>query len=197
MTGLETLRFELDEELMKARDVLAARHAQEGPASGHGLEAVIAGATLGVSKKTWLLPGKREQNCVLLRGADAERRHASRPYRVVPPGEDPVQRARMAVGLGQEGESALVFLGTGSLSYGEVIEALSLASLTGAQVCFVVSWYQGEGPFAAQLPVEPAALAQGLGLASEVVDGRDAVAVRNAVKGTMPRLVQANLRGRA
>lgn len=198
MTGLDTLRLDLeDAELQKAEAQLKAVHATEGVASGQGLEALIAGATLGVSKKTWLLPGRRERNCALLRGASADRLTATRPYRVLPPGNSPDQRALQAVGLGLSGDPALVFLGSGSLSYGAALEALNLAASQGSQVCFVVSWYQGDGPFAAQLSVEPSVLAGSLGLATATVDGRNAAAVREAVNGPLPRLVQANLGGRA
>ena len=197
MTGLETLRVELDEgtELQAAESRLRAHHS--GVADGQGLEAIIAGATLGVSKRTWLLPGRRERACALLRGADADRLDATRPYRVLPAGDSPAQRALQAVGLALVGDPVLVFLGSGSLSYGAALEALALAAAQQAQLCVVVSWYQGEGPFAQQLPVEPAALASSLGLATAVVDGRDAVAVQAAVNGPLPRLVQCNLRGRA
>jgi TPP-dependent pyruvate/acetoin dehydrogenase alpha subunit len=199
MTGLETLRLELDEdpELRGAMDLLKAHHATEGVVSGAGLESIIAGATLGVSKKTWILPGLREKACGLLRGASADRLQATRPYRVLPPGESPAQRALSGVGLSLTGDPVLVFLGTGSLSYGAALEALSLAVTQKAPVCFVVSWYEGEGPFAPQLSADPSVVAGSLGLSTAVVDGRDAAAVRAAVSGPLPRLVQANLRGRA
>lgn len=184
----------IDQELQAAVALLKANH--DAVVGGQGLEAVIAGATLGVSKKTWLLPGRRERHCALLRGITADRLNASRPYRVVPPGELPAQRALQAVGMALTGEPALVFLGGGSLSYGTALEALNLAASQKAQVCFVVSWYEGDGPFARQLPVDPAVLAESLGLSTAVVDGNDADAVRAAVNGPLPRLVQANLKGK-
>ena len=64
-----------------------------------GLEALVAGVVLGVPKKTWLVPGPREAGCALLRGAGADRLGASKPWRVVPAGEDPANRALVAVGI--------------------------------------------------------------------------------------------------
>ena len=165
--------------------------------SGRGLEAIIAGATIGAGRKTWLLPGPRERACALLRGCSPERLDQARPYRVVPPGPSPAQRALQAVGLSLCGDRALAFLGTNSVSYGSFLEALNLAALHQANVTFVVSWYVNEGPFATQLAVSPAAIARGFGLAAEAVDGTDAAAVRDAVAGlTGGGVVEARLVGR-
>ncbi len=177
---------------------LRAFHAREGAVvSGRGLEPVVAGATLGVSKKTWLLPGRRERGCALLRGCPADRLDQARPYKVVPAGESPVARALQAVGLaGTDG--ALVWLGTGSVSYGGFAEALSLTKLWNARVTFVVSWYVGEGPFAPQLAASPAALAAAMWLPAVTVDGADAEAVRAAVAGLKGQgVVVAEVRGKA
>lgn len=155
---------------------------QPGVVTGRGLEPLIVGATLAVPKKTWLLPGRRERGCALLRGAAPDRVDEARPYRVLPPGPSPVARALQAVGMaGKDG--ALCFLGTGSVGYGAFSEALSLTSTLDARVVFVVSWYLGEGPFAAQLSTNPARLAEGLGLKATTVDGGDAERVRAAVAG--------------
>lgn len=173
----------------------AFHQADASVVSGRGLEAIVAGATLAVSRKVWLLPGRRERACALLRGCPADQLDVARPWRVVPPGPSPIARALYAVGLA-EGDGALVFLGTGSVSYGGFAEALSAAKAGGAAVRFVVTWYTGEGPFAPQLAVSPAELARGFGLPATVVDGTDAAAVHAAVAalGT-GGLVQAELRG--
>jgi hypothetical protein len=183
--------------LRDAVATLSAWHASLSDVrAGRGLEPLIAGATLGVSRKTFLLPGPREIGCGLLRGVAPDRLRAARPWRVLPPGTDPAQRALQAVGIAMSGEPALVFLGMGSLAYGAAQEALSLAVLHRAPVCFVVGWYEGEGPFAPPLPVGPATLALALGIDAVEVDGTDAAAVCVAVAGSGPRLVEARLRGR-
>jgi pyruvate dehydrogenase E1 component alpha subunit len=190
---MEAVAMETDP-LAEATARLAAFHAEQGAVSGRGLEALIAGATLGVSKKTWLLPGRRERGCAILRGCAAERVDEARPYRVVPPGESPAARALYGVGLALAGDPALVFVGSGSASYGAFLEALNLAALRKAPVTFVVAWYTNAGPFATQLAGSPAAVAQGFGLPARIVDGADAHAVRDAV-GT-PGVVEARLVGR-
>lgn len=192
----------MSEGLDEAQAAVAAltRHhgADTAPVSGRGLEAIIAGATLGVSRKTWLLPGRRELACGLVRGCPADQLQAARPYRVVPPGDSPVARATLAVGMAMAGDPALVFLGTGSVSYGAFAEALSLAALHRAPVTFVVTWYVNEGPFAPQLAASPSALAEAMGIASEWVDGSDVAAVRAAVAKAAgaPGLVECQLTGR-
>ena len=163
--------------------------------SGRGLEALVIGATLGVPRSTWILPGRRERGCAILRGCPPERLDQSRPYRVVPPGNAPAQRALQGVGLAMTGDASLVFLGSGSVSYGAFHEALQLAAARSLPVTFVVSWWVNEGPFAAQLAVPPARLAEAVGLAATVVDATDEAAVRAAV-GAGVGLVQAELRGR-
>lgn len=171
-----------------------------GVVSGRGLEASIAGATLAVSRKTWLLPGRREAACALLRGCPADRLVEARPYRVVPPGSSPSARALEAVGMALAGDAALTWLGTGSVAYGAFTEALSLAATHRAPVTFVVHWYTNEGPFARQLAVEPAALAQSFGLAAAIVPGAEAGPVFEAVKALAalggPALVQVELSGK-
>lgn len=145
--------------------------------SGRGLEAIIAGATLAVPKRTWILPGRREVGAALLRGANADALHTARPYRVIPAGPSPSARAGQAVGLGMAGESALCFLGTGSVAYGTLAEVLGNV-VPGVQ--FVVSWYERPGPFAR--PLSPAALFAGAGLPVAEVDGTNAAAVFDAVR---------------
>lgn len=178
---------------------LRAHHENTGGVvSGKGLEPIIVGATLGAPASTWLLPGRRERGCALLRDCPAELLDEARPYRVVPAGDSPVARALFAVGMASEGTPALVWLGTGSTSYGAFAEALSLTALWHAPVTFVVTWYTGEGPFATQLGVAPSALAERFGLPTHVVDGTDTRAVRDAVRKLAGRgLVQAELAGRS
>jgi pyruvate dehydrogenase E1 component alpha subunit len=177
---------------------LRAANEPLGLVDGRGLEALVAGAVAGVSRKTWILPGRRERACALLRGCDPERLDASRPFRVVPPGPSPAARAAIAVGLALSGDPALVFCGTGSVSYGAWFEAVNLAALHGAPVVFVVGWWATPGPFATQLVGGPAAIARGFGVDARVVDGHDAAAVSAAVAGVAgPRVVEARLNGRA
>ncbi|MFZ5479869.1 MAG: hypothetical protein ACOZNI_24100, partial [Myxococcota bacterium] len=102
---MEAVAMEQDP-LLDAIARLEAFHAEQGVVSGRGLEALIAGATLGVSKKTWLLPGRRERGCALLRGCSPERIDEARPYRVVPAGPSPAARAAYGVGLAMAGDPA-------------------------------------------------------------------------------------------
>jgi pyruvate dehydrogenase E1 component alpha subunit len=165
--------------------------------SVRGIEALVAGATLGAGKRAWAFPGRRERACALLRGASAERLDAARPYRVVPPGKSPAARAMQAVGAAlASGERALVFCGTGSAQYGAFTEALARAGATQAQVTFVVSWYAAPGPFEPAHPDGLSALARSVGVSSVQVDGNDAAAVHAAVAGAVgPTLVEARLNG--
>ncbi len=172
--------------------------ADDSVVSGRGLDAIVIGATLGTPKRTWILPGKRERGCAILRGANPDALATARPYRVIPPGDSPAIRALVGVGLAMVGEPALVFLGSGSVSYGAFHEALQLATAHVAPVIFVVTWYVGAGPFAPQLTTSPAALARSLGIAGVEVDGNDEAAVRNAVAAAAgPTVIEARLSGRA
>jgi hypothetical protein len=77
----------------------------------------------------------------------------------------------MGLGLAIGGEPAVVFLGTGSLGYGSVLEAFQEAGRLSAPVCFVVGWYGKPGPFVA--PTSPEKLAAAFGLkwkAAEVAE---------------------------
>ncbi|MSQ01749.1 MAG: hypothetical protein EXR71_07630 [Myxococcales bacterium] len=169
--------------------------AQPAASGVHGVAALVEGVVAAVPKRAWLFPGRRERGAAILRGADPERIAAARPYKVVPPGESPSVRALTAVGVALSGEPAVCFLGTGSVSYGNVTEALNLAALHQAPVLFVVAWYGDEGPFAPQLAVSPAVLAAALGLATATCDGADVESVRGAVKkvGAGPALVVATM----
>ena len=184
------------EALSSAVEALRA-HGDADPAAVivRGLEALVAGVTLGAGKRAWLFPGRRERACALLRGADAARLDEARPYRVVPPGKSPSARGMQAVGAAlASGERAVVFCGTGSLAYGAMLEALARAGATRANVTFVVGWYAAPGPFEPSLPAGPAGVAEALGLAVARVDGRDAGAVHAAVAGAQgPTLVEARL----
>jgi TPP-dependent pyruvate/acetoin dehydrogenase alpha subunit len=164
--------------------------AQPVSAGTRGVEDLVAGAVAGVSKRVWLFPGRRERGAAILRGADAERIDAARPWKVVPPGASPSARALQAVGVAVGGEAALCFLGTGSLGYGAAQEALQLAAAHRAPVVFVLSWYT-DGPFAAPLAVEPGAFAQALGLQVARASGADAGSVQAAVAavGAGPAMV--------
>jgi hypothetical protein len=166
--------------------------------SGRGLEALIAGVAVGAPRKAWLLPGRRERACALVRGCGADRLDQARPFRVVPPGDSPAARTLYAVGLALAGDPAVVFVGTGTAGYGAFHEALQLAAVHRAPVTFVVTWYTNPGPFAPPLAVAPSVLAAALGLAAVVVDGTDAAAVRDAVAAAEgPTLIEARISGKA
>lgn len=169
--------------------------AQPASAGVRGMEALVEGVMAATPKKAWVFPGRRERGAAILRGADAERLAEARPYKVVPPGESPAVRALEAVGVALAGEPAVVFLGSGSVSYGAFHEALQLAAAHRAPVVFVVSWYPGPGPFAPQLAVSPVALAAALGIATATANGGDAESVRAAVSavGSGPALVLAEM----
>ncbi len=168
-------------DLGAAVERLRALHADGPVVSGRGLEAIIAGATMAVSKKTWILAGKREIGAALLRGASADALQSARPYRVVPAGESPSARAGQAVGLAMAGETALCFLGTGSLAYGMLAEVLgNIVALPAGSVQYVVSWYTAPGPFVR--PVAPDGMFRAAGLTVAEVDGTDAIAVYEAVR---------------
>lgn len=163
---------------------------QPSSAGTRGVEALVEGVVAGVSKRVWLFPGRRERGAAILRGADAERISAARPYKVVPPGDSPSARAMQAVGVALAGEPAVCFLGTGSLGYGAAQEAMQFAAARSAPVVFVLSWYV-DGPFAAPLAIEPAAFGRALGLKVATASGADAASVQAAVAevGAGPGLV--------
>lgn len=166
--------------------------AAQAPSAGAlGVVALVEGVMAATPKRAWVFPGRRERGAAILRGADAERLAEARPYKVVPPGESPAVRALEAVGVALAGEPAVVFLGTGSVSYGAFHEAMQLAAAHRAPVVFVVSWYAGEGPFAPQLAVSPVVLASAVGLATATANGADEESVRAAVAsvGSGPALV--------
>lgn len=188
---------------MSAADALAAWEAGRGPVSGAGLAPLIAGVAAGAPRSAWILPGARELGVAILRGCPAalvEDPSELRPYRVVPPGDDPAARALYGVGLALGGQRAVVLLGAGSMSYGAALEALSLAAARRAPVAFVVGWYTTPGPFAPPLAAAPSALAAALGLSVAVVDGTSSPAVTSALQawdGAGPLLIEATLTGRA
>jgi len=171
--------------------------AQPVSAGTRGVEPIVEGVVAATPRKTWLLPGRRERGAAILRGADPARLDEARPYKVLPPGESPAARALAAVGLGLAGEPSVVFLGSGSLAYGEFHEALHLAAAHRAPVVFVVSWYLGEGPFAPQLAVPPDVLSAALGLATASCDGARAESVASALRPLLPgpALLRCDLRG--
>ena len=174
--------------------------AEQSAVSGvHGVAPMVEGIAAGTSKKTWIFPGRMERGIAILRGADPSRLAEARPFRVVPPGDSPAIRALEAVGVALAGEPVVVVLGTGSVSYGAFHEALQLAAMHHAAATFVVTWYVGAGPFAAQLAASPAAIAASLGIANGVVDGTSAEAVGAAVAALAggTGLLQVELWGKA
>ncbi|MCB9669076.1 MAG: hypothetical protein H6736_21050 [Alphaproteobacteria bacterium] len=191
--------------LHAAEAELASHHALPFPVSCAGLEAVISGTVAALGRTDWWVPGLRERVGAVERGVPVERLHdaadGARPYRVAPASPSPADRALYAVGLAlaDREKAAVVHLGIGSMADGGVHEALNLASLYQPTVVFVVAVHplDGEAPLARQLAGTPSELAAAHGVASTVVDGGDADAVREAVAAALsargPHLVQANL----
>ena len=125
----------------------------------------------------------------------------AKPYKVAPPSTSPALRALAAVGiaLAEPDRFTAVHLGIGSTADGAFHEALNLAALTGANVCFVVAVHPlGDGaPLGPQLAATPTALAKAFGIKTSKADGNKAKSVQSAVKKARkaggPHLVEATL----
>ncbi len=147
---------------------------------------LAAGVVDGLGRADWWVPGPRERAAAVLRGVPVERlmrpEQGAAPYKVAPAG---ALRALHAVGLAlaHPGRPVAVHLGVGSLAEGSTSEAFNLAALRGLPVLFVVAVSSLTGaPVPRQIAADPAALAAAWGLRSLVVDGRDGLVVREAVR---------------
>lgn len=150
------------------------------------LAAVAVGAVRGLRRGDWWVPGLRERAAGAVRGVGVERLldpEGAAPFKVAPASASPV-RALWAVGLGLSApeRAVLVHLGVAALGDGAWFEALNLAALRGVRLIVVVADRPLDGaPVPTQLAGGPVALAAGLGVRTEKVDGGDAEAVSAAV----------------
>ncbi len=171
-----------------------------------GLESVVAGSVLALSRTDYWVPGLRERVGAVLRDVPIERlvdgAAGARPYRVSPPDGTPALRALTAVGLADTAEGcALVHLGVGSLGDGAFHEALNLAAQRNASVIFVIALHPltGDSPLGPQLHADPATLVAAFGVPAVQIDGTDAGAVHDAVNAARerggPTVVLAQLAG--
>lgn len=168
-----------------------------------GLEAVVAGALLGLERGDWWVPGLRERAGAVLRDVPLTRLvdglAGARPYKVAPPTPSPALRALHAVGLALAGHTALVHLGIGSAADGAFHEALNLAVLRQADVIFLVAVHplDDDAPLGPQLATDPAVLGRAFGIPTADVDGSSVDAVRKAVVAAReaggPQLIVARL----
>lgn len=195
-TAIETLR---------AADATLTASAHPFPLPIGGLEAVVAGTVTALERGDWWVPGMRERVGAVLRDAPVDRlldaNAGARPYKVAPPSPSPALRALVAVGiaLANPDRFTAVHLGIGSVADGAFHEALNLAALTGANVCFVVAVHplDGDAPLGPQLATSPAKLAKAFGIGTASVDGNHASKVHKAVAKARaaggPQLVEATL----
>lgn len=180
-------------EIVEALERIQAADAQLGadvtpfPLPIAGLEAVVAGALLGLERGDWWVPGLRERVGAVLREVPLSRLvdglAGAKPYKVAPPTPSPALRALHAVGLALAGNVALVHLGIGSTADGAFHEALNLAALRRPNVLFLIAVHPlGEdAPVGPQLGTDAALLARAYGLPTVEIDGSSTLAVRNAV----------------
>ncbi|MCO4747881.1 MAG: hypothetical protein KC912_24015 [Proteobacteria bacterium] len=174
-------------ERIQAADAQLSANATPFPVPIAGLEAVVAGALLGLERGDWWVPGLRERVGAVLRDVPLTRLEdglaGAKPYKVAPPTPSPALRALHAVGLALAGNTALVHLGIGSASDGAFHEALNLAALKRPNVLFLVAVHPlGEdAPVGPQLGTDPALLARAFGLDTVELDGSSIIAVRDAV----------------
>jgi len=169
-----------------------------------GLEAVVGGAVLALSRSDWWVPGLRERVGAVLRDVPVERLvdgfRGARPYRVAPPTASPALRALYAVGLSvaDRGRHVLVHLGVGSASDGAFYEALNLTVLLQPSVIYLVALHHlTDGTLGPHIAVTPAEMAKAFGIPAQVVDGASIVAVHDAVAQAKaaggPHLIEARL----
>jgi hypothetical protein len=155
---------------------------------GARLELAV-GVLEGLGRADWWVPGPRERAAGVLRGASVERlvraSAGAAPYKIAPSGP---LRALQAVGLAlaSPGRPVAVHLGVGSLAEGSTSEAFNLAALHALPVLFVVALpAAGGAPVPRQIAPDPAALVTAWGLRAQAVDGRDVLAVRDAVRAAL------------
>lgn len=175
------------ERIQAADAQLATEAVTPFPVPISGLEAVVAGALLGLERGDWWVPGLRERVGAVLRDVPLSRLvdglAGAKPYKVAPPTPSPALRALHAVGLALAGNTALVHLGIGSVADGAFHEALNLAALRRPNVLFLVAVHPlGEdAPVGPQLATDPSVLGLTFGIPTVELDGTSATAVRDAV----------------
>lgn len=192
-------------ETVRQADAALAETSTPFPLPIGGLEAVVVGTVTALERGDWWVPGMRERVGAVLRDTPVERLSdglaGARPYKVAPPSTSPALRALVATGIavGTPDRFTAVHLGIGSVADGAFHEALNLAALTGANVCFVVAVHplDGDAPVGPQCAASPSGLAKAFGLTTTSVDGNNARKVHDAVakarKKGGPHLVEATL----
>ena len=192
------------ERIQAAETLLADEAVKPFPVPIAGLEAVVAGALLGLERGDWWVPGLRERVGAVLRDVPLARLvdglAGARPYKVAPPTPSPALRALHAVGLAAAGNVALVHLGIGSTADGSFHEALNLAALLQPNVIFLVAVMpldSPDAPIGPQLATDPGDVSRSFGLRTVQVDGSSVKAVRDAVsaarKASGPHVLIASL----
>ncbi|HMD22925.1 MAG TPA: thiamine pyrophosphate-dependent enzyme, partial [Streptosporangiaceae bacterium] len=177
--------------------------------SSRGQEACQVGAVLALREQDWLFPTYRDTVAVLTRSvAPAEALSLLRGewhcgydphvYRTAPQCTPLATNALHAVGfaraaqLKHQDQAALVLVGDGATSEGDMHEALNFAGVWQAPVIFVVqnNGYAISVPLAKQTAAPTlAAKGIGYGVPSLLIDGNDAAAVYAAVRAGIERAV--------
>jgi pyruvate dehydrogenase E1 component alpha subunit len=177
-----------------------------------GAEALVVGAAAALDPATdWVLPQYREMHGLLrfgeevltttvryLRG-DPAGGHLPEPIRVWPPQIALAAQIPQAVGLAwgmklkREPGVVLVFFGDGATSEGDFYEGCNFAGVLRAPIIFLCNnnaWAIST-PVRLQTAAESfAAKAEAFGFPGELVDGRDPLAVRDAVTRARARAVE-------
>ena len=176
-----------------------------------GAEALVVGAAAALDPATdWVLPQYREMHGLLrygeevltttvryLRG-DPAGGHMPAPMRIWPPQIALAAQIPQAVGLAwgmklrREEGVVLVFFGDGATSEGDFYEGCNFAGVLDAPVIFLCN----NNAWAISTPVRMqtaaksfAAKAEAFGFPGETVDGRDVLAVRDAVARARERAI--------
>lgn len=179
-----------------------------------GQEAVPAGAALALSPEDWVFPALRESSVLLIRGFPLTRylaqlfgnsldvlkgrqmpsHHASRRFRQVSWSSCIATQLPHAVGAAMAArrsggsDAMLAFLGDGATSHPDFHAALNFAGVFRAPVVFVCqnNHYAISVPAARQTAaVTFAVKARAYGVASDRVDGNDALVVYDAVRAAL------------
>jgi TPP-dependent pyruvate/acetoin dehydrogenase alpha subunit len=188
--------------------------------AAHGQEACQVGAVLAMRPTDWIFPTYRESMAILARGIDPVEAltllrgdwhcgydpvvHRTAPQ-CTPLATQTVHAAGLAAGEAAQGRDtvALAFVGDGGTSEGDFHEAVNFAAVFRAPVVFFVqnNRYAISVPLSRQTAAPSLAYKGiGYGVASEQVDGNDAVAVlavlaravEHARAGNGPFLVEAH-----
>lgn len=175
--------------------------------SARGQEAAHIGAAVCLGPDDWLFPSYRQPGAMLDRGVAPRelwshygglkfvgwdwRATRCGPY-TVPLGTQLAHATGMAWGAKLQGrpDVVMVFFGDGASSQGEVHEAMNYAGVFKAPVVFVCenNGWAISVPWEKQSAAERIAdRAQGYGFPGSVVDGQDAIAVRDVVAEAVDR----------